>query len=211
MHSIPASPLPIQSIKLPKMATFAVISALAMGTGSVYELNRTGVWRQHIQPRVTPFILDVTVTTVVTPERLDVRTAAEHIENIRNVLNPAVSDLALVFDVSRQAIYKWVAGTSTPEDEKLGRIQALSKIADLFQNAGISRADSMLKMKTFDGRSLMDLIKAGENRLEHIQALIVEARVMESSYKRSGLATTKSKATDDWQSSISIPGSSELA
>jgi hypothetical protein len=34
---------------------------------------------------------------------------------------------------------------------------------------------------------------------------------MESSYKLSGLATSKSKPTSDWKSSISIPGSSERA
>lgn len=55
----------------------------------------------------------------------------------------------------------------------------------------------------------MDLIKSGENRHEHVAALISEAKEMESSYNQSGLANSKSKPTSDWQSSVSIPGSSE--
>ncbi len=73
----------------------------------------------------------------------------------------------------------------------------------------MARAGALLKMKAFAGRSLMDLIKSGENRSEHVAALISEAKAMEASYKQSGLATSKSKSSSDWQSSISIPGSSE--
>ena len=160
----------------------------------------------------SPFInvdLDAADSSTGGAERPDVRTASEHIESIRNVLNPAIADLAGLFDVSRQAIYKWLSGDSTPEPDKLNRIVELSRIADAFQAAGVSRAGALLKMKAFAGRSLMDLIKSGENRSEHVAALISEAKAMEASYKQSGLTTSKSKSSSDWQSSISIPGSSE--
>ncbi|QKE39889.1 MAG: XRE family transcriptional regulator [Ferrovum myxofaciens] len=208
MYSIPISTRPIQPMEPATKVAFAVIGTVLFGTGSVYGLDRTEFWRHHIQPRV-PFILDAADITADSAKRLDVRTAAEHIENIRNVLNPPVADLASLFDVSRQAIYKWLAGSSTPEENKLARIHELSRIADAFYVAGVSRAGTLLKMKTFGGRSLMDLIKSGENRHKHITTLITEAMAMESSYNLSGLAATKSKPTGDWQSSISIPGSSE--
>jgi len=189
-------------------AVFAVIGTVLIGTGSVYGVDRAESWRHYLQLRV-PFILDAAVTSQDSAERPDIRTAAEHIENVRSVLDPSIADLATLFDVSRQAIYKWLSGDSTPEQDKLDRIVQLSRIADAFHSAGISRAGSLLKMKTFGGRCLMDLIKSGENSNEHVVALITEAKAMEASYMRSGLATSKSKPTHDWQSTISIPGSSE--
>ena len=208
MYPIPISTQPMQPVWPTVKAAFVVISTILVGTGSVYALDRTESWRHHIQPRV-PFILEAAGTLIGNTERPDVRTASEHIESIRNVLNPAIADLAGLFDVSRQAIYKWLSGDSTPESNKLNRIVELSGIADAFQAAGVSRVGALLKMKAFAGQSLMDLIKSGENRSEHVAALINEAKVMEASYKQSGLTTSKSKSSSDWQSSISIPGSSE--
>lgn len=208
MYSVPVSTQPVQPMGSATKSAFAVIGTVLIGTGSVYGLDRAESWRHHVQPRV-PFILDTAETSADSADRPDVRTAAEHIENIRNVLNPPVADLAALFDVSRQAVYKWLSGSSTPEDDKLGRIIELSRIADAFQAAGVSRAGTLLRMKAFAGRSLMDLINSGGNRHEHVTALIIEARAMEASYKDSGLAASKSRATSDWQTSISIPGSSE--
>ena len=208
MYAMPTTTRFIQPIGAASTATVAVISTLLVGTGSIYDLRRTETWRHHIQARV-PFVVDAASDPHQDARRPDVRTAAEHIENIRNVLNPAVSDLATLFDVSRQAIYKWLAGTSTPEPEKLDRIGALSQVADAFRNAGVSRAGSLLKMKAFEGKSLLDLFKSGENRPEHIVALIDEAKLMEASYRQSGLASSKAKPTSDWQSYFSIPGAPE--
>lgn len=208
MYSVPVSTQPVQPMGPATKAAFAMIGTVLFGTGSVYGLDRAESWRHHIQPRVR-FILDAADTSVDSADRPDLRTAAEHIENIRNVLNPPVADLAALFDVSRQAVYKWLSGSSTPENDKLGRIIELSRIADAFQAAGVSRAGTLLRIKAFAGRSLMDLIKSGENRHEHVAALITEARAMEASYKDSGLAASKSIPTSDWQSSISIPGASE--
>ena len=146
---------------------------------------------------------------VLKTREFDVRMAAEHLENIRLVLHPPVADLAALFEVSRQAIYKWLAGTSTPEEGKFERVRTLSQIADRLHAAGIARAGTLMKMKAFNGRSLMDLIRSGENRDEHLDRLITEARAMERAYGRTGLATTRSRPTRDWQSDISIPGSAE--
>lgn len=125
------------------------------------------------------------------------------------MLNPSVADLANLFDITRQAVYKWLSGDSIPEPEKLRIIVKLSQIADAFNAAKISRASSLLKMKTFNRRSLMDLLKAGEDCTAQVTALIAESKAMETSYKRSGLASSKAKPTSDWQSYVSIPGSPE--
>ena len=111
--------------------------------------------------------------------------------------------------MSRQAIYKWISGETTPEDETIDRIHQLSRISDRFREANVLRAESLLKMKTFNGLSLMELIQSGENTDKHIDALIAEANAMESAYRNSRLAESKAIPTDDWLSDISIPGSFE--
>lgn len=138
--------------------------------------------------------------------QLDVRTVQQHLENIRNVLRPAITDLATVCGVSRQAVYKWLGGETTPESDKGQRIQTLSHAADSFRDAGIIHASSLWKMKLFAGHSLMDLVANDELSLTHIQSLIDEAKTMQAAYDRSGLATSKAKPSEDWRSEISVPG-----
>lgn len=191
-------------------AAVAMMGTLLVGTGSVFGFDRSENWIDYIKPRVS-FVLDAESGAPEIGERVDVRTASEHIEGIRNVLNPSISELAGLFDVSRQAIYKWISGETTPDERNLRQVLTLSKIADEFELAGLSRAGVLLKMKAFNGRSLLELIKAGEDSPSDVQLLIGEAKRMEESYKISGLAQSKSKPTSDWKSSVSIPGASERA
>jgi Predicted transcriptional regulator len=191
-------------------AAFALIgSALVIGgTGSVFDLSRSADWRRMLEARV-PFHVDVGVADNHQEKRPDLRSASDHLANIRQVLNPAIADLATVFGVSRQAIYKWIGGEATPEPDKFERIRTLSQAADAFRVAGITRASSMLKMKAFEGRSLMDLAAAGQLLPSHIQSLIAEAQAMDAAYNRSGLAKSKAKPSDDWRTEVSIPGTPE--
>lgn len=191
-------------------AAFALLgSTLAVGgTGSVFDISRAENWRRIVEARV-PIRIDVEVAADSQARRPDLRSASEHLGNIRQVLNPAVADLATVFGVSRQAIYKWIGGEATPEPDKFERIRALSHAADAFRDAGITRASSLLKMKAFEGRSLMDLAAAGQLLPSHIQALIAEAHAMDAAYGRSGLATSKAQPSEDWRTEVSIPGSPE--
>lgn len=193
-------------------AAFALISsALAVGgTGSVFDISRAGDWhwRRMLEARV-PIHVDVGMADNSQEQRPDLRSASDHLGNIRQVLNPAIADLATAFGVSRQAIYKWIGGEATPEPDKFERIRALSHAADAFRDAGITRASSMLKMKAFEGRSLMDLAAAGQLLPLHIHSLIAEAQAMEAAYNRSGLAKSKAKPSDDWRTEVSIPGSPE--
>lgn len=193
-------------IPQPMGAAVAVIAWALGGTGSVFALSHANEWGKMLDTRVPYF--DVR-TADVDAARPDIRSAAEHLANIRQVLNPAIADLATVFGVSRQAIYKWIGGESTPEADKLERIRSLSLAADAFQKAEVTRASSLLKMKALDGRSLLDLVAAGQLAPEHTQTLIAEAQVMDAAYSRSGLAKSKAAPSDDWRAELSIPGSSE--
>ena len=193
-------------------AAFALIgSALAVGgTGSVFDISRAGDWhwRRMLEARV-PIHVDVGMADDSQEQRPDLRSASAHLGNIRQVLNPAIADLATVFGVSRQAIYKWIGGETTPEPDKFERILAFSHAADALRDAEVTRASSMLKMKAFEGRSLMDLAAAGQILPSHIQSLIAEAQAMDAAYDRSGLTKSKAKPSDDWRTEASIPGSPE--
>lgn len=193
-------------IPQPVGAAVAVIAWALGGTGSVFALSHANEWGKMLDTRVPYFDVQTAGVDVARP---DIRSAAEHLANIRQVLNPAIADLATVFGVSRQAIYKWIGGESTPEADKLERIRSLSLAADAFQKAEVTRASSLLKMKAFDGRSLLDLVAAGQLAPEHSQTLIAEAQAMDAAYSRSGLAKSKAAPSDDWRAELSIPGSSE--
>jgi len=187
---------------------FALIGFAAGGSGSVFDISHAREWRRMLEARV-PIHIDVGTTDDSQEQRPDLRSASGHLGNIRQVLNPAIADLATVFGVSRQAVYKWIGGEATPEPDKLERIVALSHAADAFRDARVTRAPSILKMKAFEGRSLMDLAAAGQLLPSHIQSLIAEAQAMDAAYDRSGLAKSKAQPSDDWRTEMSIPGSLE--
>jgi hypothetical protein len=188
--------------------TFFVV--MLVGTGSVYGVDHVDHWRSHLKSRV-PVHFEKAQGAQGVAGRFDVRSPIEHLENIRAVLKPAISDLASVFDISRQAVYKWLSSSSTPEPDKLARIEVLSQIADTFKGAEVARAGSLLKMKSFEGRSLLDIVKAGGDWHEAVSVLITESKAMEAAYNRSGLALSKAKPTSDWLSEHSVPTLSDDA
>ncbi|WP_295994400.1 helix-turn-helix transcriptional regulator [Rugamonas sp.] len=182
-----------------------VMKRLIYSTGSSYDVRRADVWMPYLQGRV-----EFTVTHAMPVQaRADVRTPAEHLANIRAVLQPAIADLAELFDVSRQAIYKWLAADTRPDADKMPRLTELSRIADAFRHAGIARAGALLKMRALHGKSLFDLLKSNTDSSAAVAQLIAEATTMEQAYRDSGLALSSATPSGDWQSSVSIPGSVE--
>lgn len=188
----------------------ADLQSLSNSSGSNLDLQQANLWLLFVNSTQTvPFVVKSDSVADDGAASLDLRTAPDHMANIRSVLNPAISDLARVFGVTRQAIYKWIKGETEPEADNLARIETLSQVADQFAAAGLQRTTALLKMKAFDGRSLLDLIAADQLMPQHIQKLVVEAQAMQNAYERSGLAKSKAAPTDDWQSSHSIPGTTE--
>lgn len=179
------------------------------GTGSTFDISRANDWQKMFAARVQLSVVCLEGADDAKEQRPDLRDASKHLANIREILNPPISELATVLGVSRQAVYKWINGDATPEPDKLVRIQVLSRAADTFRDAGVTRMSAMLRMKAFAGRSLMDLAATDELLPEHIQLLITEAKKMDAAYDRSGLARTKAKPSDDWRAEVSIPGAPE--
>ena len=179
----------------------STMSILLVGTGSSYSTPISPQWEIHLKLRAD---LDFE-NFEIAHARIDIRTAAEHLENIRLVLNLSVSELADFFDVSRQAIYKWLSRTSTPESQTLEQVKALSLIADAFSKAEIYRiGGAMLYIKAENEQSLMDLLKARKPHEKQLKELIAEAKLRKTAHGRLNFAQSKAPATDDWLSSFAV-------
>lgn len=124
-----------------------------IGTGgelSIEHLQRSAHEMHHIAPVVE--VADVA----------PVRTPAEDLVRIREVLKPAVSDLATTFGVSRQSVYNWLNGEPVA-DENAAKLQDLAQAADVLDHEGINVNAALLKRKFANGRTLLQVAQAGES------------------------------------------------
>jgi transcriptional regulator with XRE-family HTH domain len=87
-------------------------------------------------------------------------TIIENISRIRAILNPTVTDLAGILQVSRQAIYDWQAGKPIAE-ENAARLAELVKAADLFAVEGLRGTSQAMRRPIKDGKNFFELIKDG--------------------------------------------------
>lgn len=121
-----------------------------IGTGgelSIEHLQRTAHEMHHMAP-----VVDVA----------PVRTPAEDLVRIREVLKPAVSDLATTFGVSRQSVYNWLKGEPVA-DENAVKLQDLAQAADVLDHSGITISAALLKRKFANGRTLLQVAQSGES------------------------------------------------
>jgi hypothetical protein len=131
----------------------AGVTLTGVGTGgdrSIAQLSRSEQGPRFVAPSV-----DV---TDVAP----IRTPAENLARIREVLKPAVSDLAITCGVSRQSVYNWLKGEPVSEDNG-EKLQNLAQAADVLDHQGIVVNAALLKRKFANGRTLMQAAQAGES------------------------------------------------
>lgn len=110
------------------------------------------------------------------------RTPAENLARVRDILKPAVSDLATLFGVSRQAIYNWQAGEQ-PKPEHLTKLEDLAKAADIIAAEGLPHPSQLLKRKISNGQNLLDIVRAGGLASEAAQKIVQIARREEQQRK----------------------------
>jgi len=131
----------------------ARVAQAGIGTGG--ELSIEHLQRSAHQMQYMSLVSDMT-------EVAPVRTPAEDLARIREVLKPAVSDLAATFGVSRQSVYNWLKGEAVA-DENAARLQDLAQAADLLAYEGILSSAVLLKRKFANGRTLMQVAQSGES------------------------------------------------
>jgi len=109
---------------------------------------------------------------------------AQLLSTIRDVFALKMSEVAQVFGVSRRAAYDWLEGV-TPKAETVTRIYTLSRYAEELRAAEVTNIEHYLHRPVVSGRSLLDLLKAGEN-IETAIA-IIKRTALEEAANRKGL------------------------
>lgn len=95
---------------------------------------------------------------------------AEELRYIRRHLCLNMSDLASLLGVSRPTAYAWLDGDE-PEEAHYHSIVRLSRIAKQFESLHLANIGKLLRRPVFDGRSLLDKLKASEEIDDYIPAL----------------------------------------
>lgn len=90
------------------------------------------------------------------------RTPSQNLARIREILKPAVSDLATTFGVSRQSVYNWLNGEPVA-DENAIKLQDLAQAADILAHAGITVNAAVLKRKFVNRKTLLQVAQVGES------------------------------------------------
>jgi predicted transcriptional regulator len=134
----------------------------AIGTGGELSLER--LQRMSQPSRHTVSVVEVAEIELV-------RTPSENLSRIREVLNPAISDLATTFDVSRQSVYNWLNGDPAA-DENAAKLQELAQAADVLAHEGVNINAALLKRKFTNGRTLMQVAQAGESARDAALTLV---------------------------------------
>ncbi len=99
------------------------------------------------------------------------RTPAEDVQKIREVISPAMSNIAKMLGVSRQTIYNWMNG-EFPKDEHVERLHEIAVAADTLSKSGIVLNGLLLKRKLTDGKNLYNLIAEGRSAQDSVQLLM---------------------------------------
>jgi transcriptional regulator with XRE-family HTH domain len=158
-------PKPINTQKAPAAVKLVIpFLVLAAGTGGIMTAHSTAEVLDHWlhYPRIH---IEHSVA-----KNGDMRSPAEHVANIRDVLGINMSDLASVLGVTRPTVYAWLEGQE-PKTEAVTHIQRLSRISDEIKRINIIRIDKLIHRPILDGRSLLDILKTDEDPLNDLSIL----------------------------------------
>lgn len=177
-------------VKFIGWASAALIATLAAsGTGSELQPSK-------LQERVThPNSLGIDIADATTQ-----RTPMEDLQRIRQVLTPAVSDLAVSLAVTRQSVYNWLNGEPVAV-ENAAKLRDLALAADYLAAEGVAISASLLKRRLSNGMTLFQVVQAGGSARDAASILVQvlrheDAQRARVSARLAGRITTR--ATEDF-------------
>jgi hypothetical protein len=130
---------------------------------------------------------------------------AQLLLNVRDVFALRMSELAQIFGVSRRAAYDWLEG-ATPKPETVMRIYTLNRYAEELKTAGIAHIEHFINRPVVSGRSLLDLLKSGENVETAIDIIKHTASEEANNRKQLGRRNLKTDSTSvDGFDEVSTP------
>ena len=96
---------------------------------------------------------------------------AKLMAEVRAGFGRTLSRLTEAFGVSRQTLYNWLEG-ETPREEHRERLRQLANAAQVFVDLQVKPTSQMLDRSVSNGKSLLQLIAAGDNGKESATKLI---------------------------------------
>jgi transcriptional regulator with XRE-family HTH domain len=171
-----------------------------IGTGGELSLEHLQRSAQQAQHRVSAFEV---------AEIDQIRTPSENLSRIREVLNPAVSDLATTFRVSRQSVYNWLNGEPVA-NENAAKLQDLARAADVLEHEGVSINSALLKRKFANGRTLMQVAQAGESASE-AALMLIQIHKREAAQRERMNARFANRAKTPASADFDLPASNDHA
>lgn len=160
-----------------KTAATVLVCAFLAGTGGEtnlqYFLTRNDQGYKFIRA-------DYVAPAFSTATTLDIRSAFETLSRVREVFRLSISDLATACGVSRQAVYKWISGSSASlARDNQSRLDDLYRAAELFAERGIIGSTALLKRKDRSGRALLEVMRSGESAQKWARSML-ETLALES-------------------------------
>lgn len=105
------------------------------------------------------------------PEDAGFRSPSQNLARIRETLSPSVTDLAFMFNVSRQTIYNWLAGDPIARGNE-DRLERVASAADVLADHGLSGRPSVLRRKLRGGKTFFELVRGGVDPNEIAQMMV---------------------------------------
>jgi transcriptional regulator with XRE-family HTH domain len=139
-------------------------------------LERTGTgafldnFRRLRQNRFQKSFLSSPVMEYVVEEKY-IRSPVEDLQRIREILQPAVSDLARCLKVSRQAIYNWQNGEQSSVNHA-AKLNDLALAADMFAESGKPVSGYILKRKIVNEKNLFEVVQDGGSAIGAARLLL---------------------------------------
>jgi transcriptional regulator with XRE-family HTH domain len=187
-------------VRLVGWMTAAGAALTGIGTGgelSLERLQRSARQAQHME------------SADEVAEIKQVRTPGENLSRIREVMNPAVTDLATTFGVSRQSVYNWLNGDPVA-DENAAKLQDLAQAADVLAHEGVSINAALLKRKFANGRTLMQVAQAGESARD-AALMLVQIHKREAVQRKRTNARFANRAKTPASGDFDLPASNDRA
>ena len=187
-------------VRLVGWLTAAGAALTGIGTGGELSLERLQRISQQSQHMVS--VVEIAEVELI-------RTPSENLSRIREVLKPAVSDLATTFGVSRQSVYNWLNGDPVA-DENAAKLQDLAQAADVLAHEGVSINAALLKRKFANGRTLMQVAQAGESA-RNAALKLIEIHKREAVQRERMNARFENRAKTPASADFDLPASSDDA
>ncbi len=185
--------IPSATTTYAKIGTSAAISSLLFVSGTGGDASSINIQRLKNPPaqHSHPF---VSMQSVIASNH--VSSPLEFLTRVEKILDPSISELAKMLQVSRQAIYKWKNGDGMSQDSA-EKLHQLALAADLFAEAGIQVTPFMLRRTISNSQNFLEIIEQGGSALESAKTLlrIVQFGQQQRAFVDERLANKKNRKT----------------